>query len=185
MPDLPPNLEHAGSRVDVVTYDAAWPQLYEAERHGLESALGDVVAAIHHVGSTSVPGLPAKPCLDIVLLTADIALVLAQQGRLEWLGYDAKGPYDGRSHHYFFRKLKDGRRRVHLHVIEQGHGQLDDYLVLRDYLRANPVAREGYGEYKQRLAETSRDRAEYVNTKQEFVAGLLVGARAWRATIDG
>jgi len=183
MPDAPLNLDHAGSRVEVVPYDPAWQAMYETERDRLELALGDAAAAVHHVGSTSVPGLPAKPCLDILVLTPGMPLVLARQAQMESLGYQGKGPHDGRPHHYFFRRLEGGRRRVHLHVIEQGHPQSDDYLLLRDYLRANPTARVGYGGYKQRLALTSRDREEYVSKKQEFVSGLLVGADAWRAAI--
>lgn len=178
------NLEHAGSRVEVVEYSEAWLHLFERERQVLTDALGAAAAEIHHIGSTSVPDLPAKDTLDILVVTPAMALVLQREQALVEAGYDAKGPYADRPHHYFFRRLEGGRRKVHLHAVERGHPEADDYLLFRDFLRANPAAREEYGEYKLRLAQTSRDRQEYVTTKERFITSLLGRARAWRASRD-
>lgn len=181
MPAERMNLEHARSRVHVVPYSESWPHRYERERQVLVRALGEAAVQVHHIGSTAVPGLPAKDTLDILVVTPTMPMVQQRERALDEAGYQAKGPYAGRPHHHFFRRLEGGRRRVHLHVVEHGYAEVDDYLLFRDYLRADAVAREQYGAYKVRLAETSEDREEYVRTKQLHVSALLVDARSWQA----
>lgn len=166
----------------VVPYSPEWPLLFERERQVLEDALGPAAEEIHHIGSTSVPGLPSKDTLDILVVARDVTLVLQREQALDDAGYhlrDAAGP-----HRCFFRRLQDGRRRVHLHVVELGHPEVDEYLLFRDFLRADSAACREYGESKVRLARTSRDREEYVTTKEQHVAALLDRARAWRAAND-
>ncbi len=178
------NVEHARSRVQVVPYSTAWPRLYERERQVLADALGAAAAQIHHIGSTSVPDLPAKDTLDILVVTPAMPLVLRREQALDEADYQAKGAYEGRPHHYLFRRLEGGRRRVHLHVVERGHPEADEYLLFRDFLRADVAVRREYGDYKVRLAQTSLDREEYVITKQGYVSTLLARARAWQASGD-
>ena len=179
MPAERVNLEHARSRVQVVPYSPDWPLLFERERQVLSGVLGESAAQIHHIGSTSVPDLPSKDTLDILVVTPDVTLVLDREQALDDAGYHLRDAGD--PHRCFFRRLENGRRRVHLHVVEQGHPEIEAYLLFRDFLRADSAARREYGEYKVRLARTSRDREEYVTTKEQHVATLLDVARAWRA----
>lgn len=173
------NLEHARSRVQVVPYSPEWPLLFERERQKLAGVLGDAATEIHHIGSTSVPDLPSKDTLDILAATLNVTLVLQQERAMDNAGYhleDASSP-----HRCFFRRLEGGRRRVHLHVVQRGHPEVDEYLLFRDFLRADPAERREYGAYKVQLAETSRDRQEYVTTKEQHVTTLLGRAHVWRA----
>ena len=182
MPAERVNLEHARSRVAVIPYTEEWVHLFERERQVLAVALGEAATDIHHIGSTSVPGLAAKDTLDILAVTPAMSLVLQRELALDDAGYQIKGPYDGRAHHYFLRRLEGGRRRVHLHVVEVGQPEIAEYLLFRNFLRADSTARDDYAAYKLGLAQTSRDREEYVTTKQRFVTLLLEQARAWQAS---
>ena len=176
------NLEHARSRVQVVPYSPKWPLLFERERQVLAGALREAAAQIHHIGSTSVPDLCSKDTLDILVVTTDVTLVLQREQALDDAGYHLRDT--ARPHRCFFRRLEDGRRRVHLHAVERGHPEVDEYLLFRDFLRADSAERREYGDYKVLLARTSRDREEYVTTKQQHVTTLLDRARAWRASKD-
>lgn len=173
----------AQEHVAVVQYDPRWPKLFEEERDHLWSCLPrDLVKRIEHFGSTAVPGLAAKPIIDILIEVADleetrrrIAPLLEAQGydyfwRPSW--GDSTPPF----YAWFIKRDETGARTHHIHTVE-AHFEHWDRLLFRDYLLANPdVARE-YGELKERLAEHhDRDRAAYTGAKTEFI--LKVTAKA-------
>ena len=178
MPAERVNLEHARSQARVVPYSPAWPLLFERERQVLADAMVAAAEQIH-IGSTAVPDLPSKDTLDILVVAPEMPLVLQRGQALDGAGYHLEDA--GRPHHYFFRRLEGGLRRVHLHVVELGHPEVDEHLLCRDFLRVNSAVRRKYGEYKVQLAQSSRDREEYVTTKERNVTTLLDRARAWRA----
>ena len=158
--------------VEVVEYDGAWPVRFTAEADQIRAALGPELRRIEHVGSTSVPGLAAKPVIDIALSvesfdTLDIA-------GMEALGYRYVSEYDEETpnRRYF---SKPG---FHVHVYEQEHEEFMDYVRFRDYLRTHPEDARAYGELKLALAaEFIDDRAGYQAAKAPYVARLVAALR--------
>jgi GrpB-like predicted nucleotidyltransferase (UPF0157 family) len=173
-------------RVNVVLYDPAWPATFETLRNELARALATVpVVAIEHVGSTSVPGLAAKPVIDIDVIVApgDVARASAA---LAAVGYEPLGEM-GVPDREAFRAPADGVAR-NVYVTVDGCLSLRNHLALRAVLRANPALRDEYGELKLALAEEDLESIdEYVVRKSAVVqrileAGGLSGAD--RAEID-
>jgi GrpB-like predicted nucleotidyltransferase (UPF0157 family) len=162
--------------VSLVPYDPKWPQQYEAEQHALKTALGDRAAAIHHIGSTAVPGLAAKPVIDILIVVRqwqDVADCLAP---LRTLGY-AFIDYPQNVDRKFFCK---GRPRTHhVHLVAPDTATLRDHLAFRDALRANPDRRAEYATLKYKLAQRFKtDRAQYSAGKTEFVKRVIASTNA-------
>lgn len=164
--------------VRVVPWDPRWPEQFEAEREELLPLFGDAAAAIHHVGSTSVPGLAAKPVLDVLVETPRLRLVDAITPSLEARGYEARGEYGIPGRRYFSRAPGVGLK-VHLHVFVVGHPYAASHLLFRDFLRSHPSDAAQYGELKTRLAsEHSDDPASYQRAKAHLLEALLEKARA-------
>ena len=170
--------------VEVVDYDPPWPTQFAQERESLAQAVPDALA-IEHIGSTSVPGLCAKPTFDILVVVGSIDSFLAHEPSLIALGYEQRDSFTEDEQHAFFRKVVDGRRTHHLHVLTQDSPRPAEYLLLRDYLRANASAAEEYAQVKWDLATeyaTRRDR--YVTVKSDYVTALMNKARAWQQHSD-
>lgn len=161
------------SEVTIAPYDPAWPTMYEAERKKIVGALGDRIVEIHHVGSTAVPGLPAKPIIDIMIAVPHLEDAIDCIGPLSDLGY-AFIDYPQNTERRFFRKRQP--RTHHVHIAAVDSAELRDHLVFRDVLRANPTWRDQYAALKYDLAERHRnDRAQYSESKTEFVQKTLRG----------
>ena len=162
--------------VELVSYDPTWPEQLEAERAQIAAALGDLATAIHHVGSTAIPGLDAKPIIDTMVVVRrldDAALCIAP---LQALGY-AFIDYPQNVDRRFFRKGLP--RTHHLHIVAEGSQSLVDHLDFRDALRADPALRQQYQELKHVLARDFRnDRAQYSELKGAFIQKVLC---VWRA----
>ncbi len=155
----------------VVDYDAAWPDLFEALRRPIADALGEIALAIEHVGSTAVPGLAAKPIVDIAVVVRPPD-VPAAIGRLAPLGYVHKGDLGvpGRE----AMAHPPGTPRHHLYVCPEGNLALANQLAVRDHLRADPAAAGAYGELKKRLAvEFADDVDGYVEAKTPLILDML------------
>lgn len=173
----------AGSIV-VAEYDPNWPVLFEQERARIKQALGPFAVAIEHAGSTSVPGLPSKPIIDI--LVGVPGLEEAKQRAIEpikSLGYVYLPEYvSWLPGELFFRKGPPGPWTHHIHLMEPSHFRWETLLVFRDYLRAHPEAAQAYADIKRSLADSSVDDiAAYRNGKTVFVDETTAKARAWRA----
>lgn len=164
--------------VVIAAYDPSWPEIFAGEAWAIQQALGDVLVGIEHVGSTSIPGLSAKPIIDIVVSVTSLAEGTAAVPALEMLGYDCRGE-NGIPGRLFFRKgLIEFKRTHHLHLVEAGHEQWKSMLAFRDYLRSHPGDARRYEELKRTLAEKFRDnRAAYTNGKADFVQAVLEKAR--------
>lgn len=130
----------AGAFVDVVPYSPAWPALFEQERVALQAAAGETATSVEHIGSTAVPGLSAKPTIDILLVTGSTGEFLTRLTRIQALGYDyrAGNTFVGSADHLFLRKVRDGRRTHHLHVLAAGAPEIEEYRLFRDALRSDP-----------------------------------------------
>ncbi|GAA1080205.1 GrpB family protein [Nocardiopsis metallicus] len=166
-------------RVRISEPDPKWPYLFRQEDGRIRGALGDRVLALDHVGSTSVPGLPAKPCVDLLLVVADSADEAAYLPDLEAVGYSLviREP-----DWYEHRVLKGPSINLNLHVFGQGCEEIDRMRLFRDYLTANAGARERYTAVKRELSERTWEKIQdYADAKTGIVRDLLAEAEAWRA----
>ena len=157
--------------VRVVAYDPAWPDRFEALRHRIEPAVADIALAIEHVGSTAVPGLPAKPVidLDVVVSRPDMAEGIR---RLADLGYEHRGDL-GIPEREAFRPPR-GLPRHHLYLCPADSRALANHLAVRDHLRRHEEDVRAYGELKQRLAQRYADDIDaYVEGKTAFLLDIL------------
>ena len=159
--------------IQIVPYDAAWPELFAREAAVLREGLGEVALRIDHVGSTSVPGLAAKPIVDMQISVATVQPVDPYRTVLEHLGYRFK--FDPEFPDYpFFGKPPVPPRAYHIHVCTAGGDEERRHLAFRDYLRAHPDVAAEYAAFKRRIAlnyrlHVSGDREAYANAKSEFI----------------
>jgi GrpB-like predicted nucleotidyltransferase (UPF0157 family) len=161
--------------IELADYDRAWPGLYERERARIVSALPG--AELEHVGSTSVPGLCAKPVIDLMLVVDDAADEASYVPALEGAGYRVTVREDDWHHH---RILKGSDTNINLHVFPRGCAQVRRHLMFRDWLRADEADRELYARAKRTLA--ARDWVQdYAAAKNEVVLEILERAYlAWQ-----
>ncbi len=163
--------------VRVIAYDPAWPERFEAWRGRLASLLGPAARRIEHVGSTSVPGLAAKPVVDIQVSVADMDDEDRYVPPCEAAGLQLR--FRDFEHRYF-QPPPGQPRDVHVHVCQQGSDWERLHLLFRDYLRASPGAREAYAAAKREAAGLWADQAAaYTEAKSEVVLGILGRAEAW------
>ena len=166
-----------GEAVQVVEYDPAWPAAFERERALIADALGDLMLGIEHVGSTAVPGLGAKPVIDIMIAVRDLADGERCVARLEGLGYEYRGDA-GIPRRLHFRKFTRGARTHHLDMVEQASDYWERIILFRDYLREHPQEAEEYYRLKVRLtARFGADREGYNMAKTEFIESVVARAR--------
>lgn len=165
--------------IRVVDYDPRWPELFAAEAAGLRQAFGASLLRLEHIGSTSVPGLAAKPIVDIQALVRSVSDVQESVPALAALGWE-QGWFDlDPERRLYFKKHDAGGVRTHqLHVYEPDHPAAAAHLLFRDYLRAHPEEAVRCGELKHRLAQQHRhDGLAYCEAKTTFVEGVLAKAR--------
>lgn len=156
----------------LVDYNPMWPLAFEEEALRIRAALGEHALAIEHYGSTSIPGMSAKPIIDIQIGVADIAQGLTFIQPMGMLGYDYAGDQGIPEHHIFGR----GRNRTHLvHVVKFGGPQWRNSLRFRDRLRSSADLRHEYLALKQMLASRTTTRADYTAGKAAFVERVCRG----------
>jgi GrpB-like predicted nucleotidyltransferase (UPF0157 family)/predicted kinase len=154
--------------VEIVPYDPAWRDAYQEEEALVRAALGELALAIHHIGSTAVPGLVAKPIIDIMVAVRrleDAIACIAPLRKLDYAFIDHPQNIDRR----YFRK--GFPRTHHLHIVEEDSASLHEHIAFRDALRASPSWRQEYADLKTELASQHKeDRATYSEKKSAFVA---------------
>lgn len=156
--------------VEIVDYDPRWPAMFEEEKARILGACGEWLAAVEHIGSTSVPGLPAKPIIDVMPGLRRLEDGVHCIEPMQKLGYQYLGEYGIPERLYFNKGIP---RTHHVHMFEVGHHQWDRHLLFRDYLRNNPEVLAAYAELKRELAERYRDdRDAYTDAKTEFVRNI-------------
>src|SRR5919199_1912063 len=162
--------------IQIVDYDPKWPRLFEREAERIQAALGDRVLSIEHVGSTSVPGLAAKPRIDVLLVVADSADESAYVPALEAAGYVLR---IREPDWYEHRVFKGPDTDINLHVFSPGCPEIERVLLFRDWLRAHPADRELYARTKRELARQHWQYTQhYADAKSEVVEALIARARA-------
>jgi GrpB-like predicted nucleotidyltransferase (UPF0157 family) len=170
----------AGSRqrIEVVDYDPAWPVLFGEIGRTLRAALGAVALRIDHIGSTAVPGLAAKPVIDVQISVAAFEPIEPYKDPLEQLGYVYRADNPERTKRYF--REAPGRRRTHVHVRRAGSFSQQVPLLLRDYLRCHAHAAAGLASVKRRLAgQFPFDGAGYTDAKVPYVWEIIRQADEW------
>ena len=160
----------------IVDYDPEWPHRFEGEAARIRAALGGGALRIEHTGSTSVPGLPAKPILDIVLVVGDSAKEEEYAPALESAGYALRIREPEWHEH---RMFKGSEPDVNLHVFSTGCPEVDRMLMFRDWLRTNAGDRELYARFKRTLAKQEwKYTQNYADAKTGVIQEIL--ARAMR-----
>lgn len=154
----------------VVSYDPMWSERFEKEAKAIKAILGDLLLEIHHIGSTSVPGLAAKPVIDILPVVRDITLVDAFNPPFEAIGYEPMGE-NGIPGRRFFRKGGAEHRSHHLHIFGTDNTtDIHRHLAFRDYLRTHPEVADEYASLKQTLARKfPHDINAYCDGKDAFI----------------
>ncbi len=162
--------------IDIVPYDRGWSELFAIERNLLEGALGGLVdGGIHHVGSTAVPGLAAKPIIDVMAGVRGLDEAIRSFDALARLGYCG---WPHRPWMHWFCKPSPAARTHHLHLIEPGHPQFTARLAFRDALRAEPETAAAYAALKGELAARYRgDREAYTEAKSAFIEAVVERVR--------
>lgn len=160
--------------ITLVGYNSEWPELFSREANRIRAVLGDRALRIEHVGSTSVPGLAAKPIIDILLVVDDSADEPAYVPPLEAAGYVLRIREPEWHQH---RMFKGHEVDVNLHVFSTGCVEIDRLLLLRDRLRSNPAERQLYEQTKRRLArQTWKYVQNYADAKSEVIEAILLRA---------
>lgn len=168
-PGSPPLGLRSGT-AEVRPYDSRWPAEFTREHAWLDATLAAFVEGIEHIGSTSVPGLPAKPALDIAVASQDPDRL---HPLLESLGYGDRNDLGARGGVVYAKGPREART-AYLHVVAAGDIQWRRWLDFRDLLRRDPQLRDEYGRLKQALsAAHTHDRAAYRAGKSRFIHPLL------------
>src|SRR5262245_19244027 len=164
--------------VELHSYDPAWPEVYAREETKFRAALGDTSVAVHHAGSTSIPGRSAKPVIDVVLVVPDARDEPAYVLRLEAAGYDFRFREPEWFEHRFLERKSP---RVNLHVFTQGCPEIERMLWFRDWLRAQEHDRLLYERTKKSLATRKWAKMQdYADAKGEVVQAIMARALAAR-----
>ncbi len=164
-------------KVRLTAHSENWARMFEEEAAVLRRIFGENVVTFEHFGSTAVPGLPAKPVIDMMCIVQSIEQIDACNEEMAALGYDVAGEW-GIPGRRLFRKGGDNRTH-HIHAYEVGSLQISRHLVVRDYLRAHPEEVERYGQLKETLAQRWDDTRDYSLAKKPFVQALEQRALRW------
>jgi GrpB-like predicted nucleotidyltransferase (UPF0157 family) len=166
----------------VVPYDPQWVQTYSRSSQAVTTALGDNLLAIHHIGSTSIPGMHAKPVIDMLAVVADIAAVDQRAKQMESLGYETMGEFGIPGRRYFRRDNPAGVRTDQVHTFQVGSPDVDRHMAFRDFMRAHPTPAGQYAALKRRLADAHpHDIHAYMDGKDAFIKEMEARALAWVA----
>jgi GrpB-like predicted nucleotidyltransferase (UPF0157 family) len=168
--------------VEICPYDPDWSSIFAAVGVRLRNALGSIALRIDHIGSTSVPGLAAKPIIDVQVSVVALDPVAPYRVPLERLGLVFRSENTERTKRYF--RETPGTRRTHIHVRRAGSWAEQFALLFRDYLRVHPEDRDRYAELKRRLArELQDDRHSYTEAKIPFIWEVMSRADRWSQNV--
>jgi len=164
----------------VVSHDPAWAAKFELEAARIKAAAAEAIVRIHHIGSTAIPRIKAKPIIDILLEVASLDALDRKTPALEALGYEAKGEFGISGRRYFRRDDAAGRRTHQIHAFAAGVPDVTRHIAFRYYMRAHPLTAEEYSALKERLAhEYPHDMDAYMDGKDLFVKEQERHALLW------
>jgi len=155
-------------RLGVVSYNPNWKNMYKEESEKIKNILNDIMIDIHHIGSTAIPGIIAKPVIDILVEVKDIEGVDQYNHKMAELGYEAMGEY-GIPKRRFFRKGGNNRTH-HIHIFQTGNGEIERHINFKEYLIAHPYKAREYSKLKEELVNKyTYDVENYTNSKSDFI----------------
>jgi GrpB-like predicted nucleotidyltransferase (UPF0157 family) len=164
--------------VEQVPHDPEWDNAFQREALKLREILGDEIVAIHHIGSTSIPGITAKPVIDILAEARRIEDINHYNEAMAHTGYEARGEFGIPGRRFFMKGVP--KRTHNLHIFQTGSPDVDRHLAFRDYMIAHPEDARKYSELKQKLALRHKgDIDGYCDGKDAFVKDMEKKAIAW------
>jgi GrpB-like predicted nucleotidyltransferase (UPF0157 family) len=165
--------------VELVPPDPRWPEIARAESARLAEAIGQTLIVVHHIGSTSIPGIKAKPTIDLLPMVRDLAVLDTREEAVRALGYDWRGEF-GLAGRRFCSLTKGDKRLFNVHCYEQSNPDVLRHLAFRDYLRAHPaIAREYEAEKIRAAAIAPDDVLAYNDQKNDWIKRVEQDAIAW------
>jgi GrpB-like predicted nucleotidyltransferase (UPF0157 family) len=165
-------------RVDVSPYTESWRAEFNKESDKLVNIFGEEILEIHHIGSTAIEGLPAKPIIDLMPVVKSVLSVDDFREEMQAIGYLVKGE-NGIPGRRYFEKGGDDRTH-HVHIYEEGDKQIVRHLAFRDYVRDHPEVKKEYGNLKEKLAHRyPYDIASYIEGKEALVQDIENRALRW------
>ena len=171
--------------VKVIAHDFTWPEQFRVEAADLARVLEPEVIAIHHIGSTAIPGIKAKPIIDMLVEVHDIVLIAGYDSAMTGLGYESKGEVGIPGRRYFSRDT-EGVRTHQVHIFERGDPQIERHVLFVDFLIAHPVEAQAYGELKAELATRyPTDPYAYNEAKTAFIQAVDRQAIVWKKSQAG
>jgi len=171
------NLGTADRYIEIVAYNSEWPELFELEARRIKAVCKGIITVVEHIGSSAIPGMIAKPILDLMPGLDSYQDGFKTIEPLKQLGYEHFGD-NGIPGRFYFRLSFEQRSVVHVHMFEIGTENWHRHLIFRDSLRANPAIAAQYAELKKDLAVRFRnDREAYSNGKSEFINSVVQKAR--------
>lgn len=160
-------------KVVVLPYDTAWQSAFEKIKREIDDAIGAFIIAIEHVGSTSVEGMSAKPCIDIDVIIKDYSVFAAVVDGLKAIGYIHEGNLGIKDREAFKYSDKEHLQTHHLYVCPQYSKELHRHITFRDFLRSNPEAVKRYSQIKEKAAELfPNDIDGYIEYKSPCIEAL-------------
>lgn len=167
-------------KVWVVPHETSWRQQFEAEAKRVSAALPDIEIWLHHIGSTAIPGIVAKPIIDILMEIQDVTVLDQKNAIMEGLGYEVMGEF-GLPGRRYFRKVNEAGIRTHqIHAFKRVGSEAQRHLAFRDYMIAHPDAAKAYSQLKQKLAQTHSENINaYGDGKDPFIKEHEEKALAW------
>jgi GrpB-like predicted nucleotidyltransferase (UPF0157 family) len=167
----------------IVRHRPEWKLQFADEAERIRAALGESVAAVHHIGSTAIPGIVAKPTIDILVEISELSAADQRAGAMEKIGYRAKGEFGIPQRRYFQKRNRAGASVFHVHVFQSGSPHVKRHLAFRDFLRRFPEKAAAYSRVKIKLADESGLLVDdYQDRKASFVRMMEAEALAWRET---
>ena len=160
-------------RIFMVPHDPEWRPQFQQEAARLTAVLEGNAVAVHHIGSTAIPAIYAKPIIDLLLVVQALPALDDKQPAMEAMGYVAMGEFGIPGRRYFRRDNEFGDRTHQIHAFEDGSPQINRHLAFRDYLMNNPDIAQAYSALKRELATKYPDDVEaYMDGKDEFIKGI-------------
>jgi GrpB-like predicted nucleotidyltransferase (UPF0157 family) len=167
--------------IELVPHDPAWAEIARAEVARLKGVLGGLIVEGHHIGSTAIPGIKAKPIVDIVLVVVGLDELDARADSVTALGFEWRGEFGIAGRRYCpFTDPQTGKRTIHVHFFATGASEIERHLAFRDYLRAHSEQARAYEAQKLAAAALHTDEmVAYSHAKSPWIKDCLERALVW------
>jgi GrpB-like predicted nucleotidyltransferase (UPF0157 family) len=165
------------TEIYLVDYDPKWPEMFKEEAKILLELLEDILVSITHIGSTAVPGLDAKPIVDLMVEVTNLEKVQSMQEEFQNAGYEVLGE-NGISGRHFVTRNSEGKRTHDIHIFQTGHKEIEQMILFRDRMLENPLEAEAYSALKNDLANRYHDDPiRYTQGKTDFILSSVDAQR--------